>query len=488
MHDSPSAILRPARSAAATCSSIVVPSVLNTNRSWRSTSPATRALARRLRARPVADVDLELAAAQAGGDLERREIGLVARSRAATWRSRTRGSRTCARSRPRKARRGPAPLAPRGVATAASHIVCSSRGGPGSTITVGPPSTGTTRPGAVPAGSIASRAARDHRLLSVRRPQRLGVEAHPPREAGDDPGDLLLHPSSSSSSTPAKRATTSAVRSSAVGPSPPLVTISSQPSRGDEAQAGLEVLRAVADDEDVGDLDPELRRGARETQGPLRSLIRAVITSVPVTRIPARTLMGSASQVGPSGANARRRRDRVGGGPVSARQRGRLAVDPDLELIAAEARGEAQLEPLALESLATARRQHLAVDQRLSPAAEQADLDRLADRQRQLDGARGRRRALAAVTAAPTAVSRLVRRSGRPSSSPAQSIAERSARSRPAAASATAASRAPHQQPRRRGARAPGRRADRPEPSRPPRPGGGTRRRAPRASSPSSSA
>ena len=40
------------------------------------------------------------------------------------------------------------------LATATSHIGCSSRGGPGSTTTTGEP--GTTRPGAVPTGSITS--------------------------------------------------------------------------------------------------------------------------------------------------------------------------------------------------------------------------------------------------------------------------------------------------------------------------------------------
>ena len=65
--------------------------------------------------------------------------------------------------------------------------------------------------------------------------------------------------------------------------------------RGHEPQPRLEVLGAVADDEDVRDLDPE-RGELLETQGPLRSVILAVITSVPVTRIPARTLTGSPPQ------------------------------------------------------------------------------------------------------------------------------------------------------------------------------------------------
>ena len=71
MHDSPSAIVRRSRSSAATCSSIVEPSWLKMNRSWRATKPSTSASRFGLRPGPVANLDLELAAAQAGGDLER---------------------------------------------------------------------------------------------------------------------------------------------------------------------------------------------------------------------------------------------------------------------------------------------------------------------------------------------------------------------------------------------------------------------------------
>ena len=100
--------------------------------------------------------------------------------------------------------------------------------GPGSTITVGPPSTGTTSPGAVPAGSIAVGAlagpspAFGSRLASASGSKRMR-RANPARIAAI----FSSIPSSSTSSRPANRATTSAVRSSAVGPSPPLVTIRS---------------------------------------------------------------------------------------------------------------------------------------------------------------------------------------------------------------------------------------------------------------------
>ena len=78
------------------------------------------------------------------------------------------------------------------VSSAAGHIGCSSRGGPGRTITTGSPA-GTTSPGAVPDRVERRRALGDHRLLAVRLAQRLRVEAEAAREAGEDLGDLLLH-------------------------------------------------------------------------------------------------------------------------------------------------------------------------------------------------------------------------------------------------------------------------------------------------------
>ena len=104
---------------------------------------------------PVADVDLELgAAAQAGRDLERSRGRCRARSRAGSWPASTPGSRTSSSSRPRSSPPGRARSPTGPDATAAGHIACSSRGGPGSTTTTGP-SASTTSPGAVPAGSSA---------------------------------------------------------------------------------------------------------------------------------------------------------------------------------------------------------------------------------------------------------------------------------------------------------------------------------------------
>ena len=127
----------------------------------------------------------------------------------------------------------------------------------------------------------------------------------------------------------------------------------------------------------MGDLDPGLARRS-EIQGPLRSVIRAVITSVPVTRIPARTFTGTAARSPVARAprpEAPRATIAKAAGPWP-RQAPSSPSSLELELAAVEPAGEAQREPRALEALLGAGRQHLAGDQRLPPAPEQADLDR----------------------------------------------------------------------------------------------------------------
>ena len=56
---------------------------------------------------------------------------------------------------------------------------------------------------------------------------------------------------SSDMATPTHDATTSAVRSSAVGPSPPLVMISVDAETGEEVERGAQILRPVADHDRV---------------------------------------------------------------------------------------------------------------------------------------------------------------------------------------------------------------------------------------------
>ena len=62
---------------------------------------------------------------------------------------------------------------------------------------------------------------------------------------------------SSADGRPWKRPTTSAVRSSAVGPSPPVVMSSGTPVPARKSSAADQVVRAVADDDDVPDVDAE---------------------------------------------------------------------------------------------------------------------------------------------------------------------------------------------------------------------------------------
>ena len=103
---------------------------------------------------------------------------------------------------------------------------------------------------------LAARTASKSRLGQRSHQRRAGCRRSAPRAR-----------SSRTSGRPAKRATISMVRSSAVGPRPPLVTIRSTPCVGHEAQLRLHVLRTVAADGDVGQLDPELAAGGRTARG-----------------------------------------------------------------------------------------------------------------------------------------------------------------------------------------------------------------------------
>ena len=142
------------------------------------------------------------------------------------------------------------------VASASGHIACSSRGGPGSTITAArrrrhhQAGRGARRGRSLaPTGTIAclrlaARSASGSNCIRFAKPARIAAIR-------------ASISSSRSSSTPANRATISAVRSSAVGPRPPLVTIRSSP-RPPGSAAPLQVLRAVADHHDLRDLHPAL--------------------------------------------------------------------------------------------------------------------------------------------------------------------------------------------------------------------------------------
>ena len=141
---------------------------------------------------PVAHVDLDLAAAQAGGDLDRVQLDSPVLDLAQALGDLRLGDAEHAHGVSKQRR---------GASENRLHGACldrprphrrSSRGGPGSTITTRSPA-GTTRPGAVPTGSSAQRTLGDHRLLAIRRPHGLLVEAETPGEAAQDRRDLLLH-------------------------------------------------------------------------------------------------------------------------------------------------------------------------------------------------------------------------------------------------------------------------------------------------------
>ena len=149
---------------------------------------------------------------------------------------------------------------------------------------------GTTSPGAVPTGSstvapagivaclrlaaaIASRSRLGQRLAS-------GLTISAMRSESS---------SSSTISRPWKRPTTSAVTSSAVGPSPPLVRITSIPSAAmKRSAAAMSPGRSPTITVSASSTPSSCSRSA--SHGPLRSLTLPVSTSVPVTTIPARAL------------------------------------------------------------------------------------------------------------------------------------------------------------------------------------------------------
>ena len=180
----------------------------------------------------------------------------------------------------------------------AAHIGCSSRGGPGSTTTVG---------AGAPLGRRHDEARRRADGLEDRRAERGSSPACgcPPRAPrGRCSASAWRCPrgsrrsaraaaSSSTISRPWKRPTTSAVRSSAVGPRPPLVTIRSSPRAARNASACSMSCRAVADDDDRLEVDAQLAQALRRATARCGRTTRPVRTSVPVTTMPARALISS---------------------------------------------------------------------------------------------------------------------------------------------------------------------------------------------------
>ena len=144
------------------------------------------------------------------------------------------------------------------TSSACGHIACSSRGGPGQH------DDRHRARGHDQARRGADRVQRGralghHRLLAVGLPQRLGVDPEAAREPAQDLGDLRLHLLVEDQLAAGEAGDD--LGREVVGGRPQAAGGDDQvqPLRGAEAQRRLEVLGAVADEEDVGDLDAQLR-------------------------------------------------------------------------------------------------------------------------------------------------------------------------------------------------------------------------------------
>src|SRR3954452_16943119 len=271
-----------------------------------------------------------------------------------------------------------------GASTAAVHISCSSRGGPGRTTTAGPrPDAGaTTAPGAVPTGFRI--VAPSGTVACLRVPVRTASGSIPRQRLSIGRRMYSMRASRAGSWTiarPQNSATIRIVRSSAVGPRPPEVITRSMPS------AAMKRSWAVMS----SGRSPQIEMCARSTpssnrrsasHGPLRSCTRPVSTSVPVTTIPARTLTRAAgrrgwravrSRAGPRFAGGQRlgpaRRELVADDAGARRQRDPLAVVEDAH---GGCIADVHAQALAVEGLRVGRR--ALVDHRGAGAAVDAQV------------------------------------------------------------------------------------------------------------------
>ncbi len=175
-----------------------------------------------------------------------------------------------------------------GVCTAVFHIGWSSRGGPGSTSTAGLP--GTITPGAVPTGSNTT--APTGTMACFRFAARTASKSPVPMRAISffKISAILFSSSSSRANSRLQNcATMATVMSSAVGPSPPLVTIKSTPSLAMKRKAAS-MSAARSPQMVMWASSTPSSRSRSAIQGPFRSATRPVRTSVPVTTMPARAL------------------------------------------------------------------------------------------------------------------------------------------------------------------------------------------------------
>ena len=204
------------------------------------------------------------AASQAGGDLERLQIRLAARPRAASWRSPTRGCRIRTqrvapkRRRARRAPRGRAPTPARPATSPAAPAAAPAGRSPSG------PSLGTTRPGAVPAGSIVAAPRGTIACLRLASRSASGVEARPPRKARQDAGDLLLHPLVEDELPAGETGDHLGGQIVCRRAEAPAGDDQVDALGGEELERRLEVAGAVRNAEDVGDVDAQLAESLRD--------------------------------------------------------------------------------------------------------------------------------------------------------------------------------------------------------------------------------
>src|SRR5215212_932471 len=258
-----------------------------------------------------------------------------------------------------------------GVSSAGSHISWSSRGGPGSTMTVGP-EVGTTSPGAVPTGSIV--VAPSGIIACFRFAARTASGSKRRRRAKPARMSAIFRSidSSRTRGRPANRATTSAVRSSAVGPRPPLVTTRSTPVEARKRSAASR-LSARSPTTTISETSTPSSPRRSEIQGPFRSETRPVSTSVPVTTIAART--EGINRSGTARPLVARPLDSAGIDLVRDRPRGGDALDLAVQRqVQGAAIGDIQSEVLRGVWALAAVQRRLWVDQHLAVATYQARL------------------------------------------------------------------------------------------------------------------
>ena len=223
----------------------------------------------------------------------------------------------------------------------------------------------------------------DRRLLAVGLRDRLGIDVRPAfhERRHDRRRSVRRAPRRAPSRAPGSRRRPRAVRSSAVGPRPPLVTIRSTPWPAMNASAARMSSGRSPTIAMCGQVDAQLAQRSA-SQGPLRSLTRPVRTSVPVTTIPARALIaGSLAGRLLSGRQrlaAARLRDRVADRRAGRRRRcvgcpsitsvDRVVTERDFETVCVV--GGRRLRPPAVRRPGSAcGRRHRAGTRTRSPSA-----------------------------------------------------------------------------------------------------------------------